>query len=161
MTTWWPFITRSPETRPTSGSPPPPPPRPAPGCPRPPGDGVAPAAPRPARGAARPARGPPQPGPAQRRPQAPRQLERLDPRHPLLARAVDDAIVGAALAPERHRVPAALELATRARRPVGVRRPAPARHQVQDPHRRALTGPAGRRASRGTHARRSRRRAPG
>jgi hypothetical protein len=60
--------------------------------------------------------------------------ERLDPAHALLPRAVHDQPLGAAAAAEYDRVAAALQLARDTRRPVGVRRPAPAGDELENLH---------------------------
>ena len=58
------------------------------------------------------------------------------------ARAIDHAGLAARLADEGRRVPGALELGADARGPVRVRRPPPARHEVEHPHGRTLSGSA-------------------
>src|SRR3989442_1140782 len=109
ITTRWPFITRSPETIPTSG-------RPS----SPPSD------------FARADR------PVGARPHAARELEPRPPLHAFLTGAVDHRPLGAAPAAERDCVAAALQLAGDPRRPVGVGRPAAAGDELQDSHARTM-----------------------
>ena len=78
------------------------------------------------------------------------QLERLDAGHPRRTRSADHPRLAAPLADERHVVAGALQLHGRARGPVGVRRPSPARHDLPDHERRRSAVPRRLRASRYT-----------
>ena len=83
--------------------------------------------------------------PAEQRPQIARvacrvhaapERERRDAPDADRARAIDHAGLAARFADEGRRVPGALELGADARGPVRVRRPPPARHEVEHPHGR-------------------------
>ncbi len=78
---------------------------------------------------------------------AARQLQRLDTRHAGRARPPDHPRLAAPLANERHVVTRTLQLHRHAGRPVRVRRPAPARHDLPDGHAPGPAGPRRRRAA--------------